>query len=138
MLVFRKPKSVDWYHNSAQCLDDIDVTVEPWTGALQISFDATKDKSGERHTTVKILLAEREVENWYDRLVQGRKNELRETQREVKKLNKKMEYTFDQIENHIVKLDEKWTHSTAESDEEAVWEKLKTPLEKLLEQRYVT
>ncbi len=138
MQVYRKPATAEWYDNSTKLVDNFPVTVEPWTGALSITFDATKDKSGERHTTMSISLDEKDVESLYNRLTQGRKNELRETQREVKKLVNKMENVYDKIASHQDKLYEQWLQSRANSDEEAVWEKLKTPIEKLLEQRYIS
>ena len=86
MEVYRKPETAEWHHESAQKVDDVPIKVTPWVGAISIPFDATKDKSGERHTTIEIVLTEKEIEHLHSKLLEGRKNELKRLQSELKRL----------------------------------------------------
>lgn len=89
MKVYRKPETAEWHYESAQEVDDVTIKVSPWASQIAIPFDATKDKSGERHTRMVIYLTEKEIEHLHSKLLEGRKNELKRLQNELKQLRSK-------------------------------------------------
>ena len=86
MKVYRKPVTAQWHYESAQEVDDVKIKVSPWTSHISITFDATKDKSGERHTTIAISFTEKEIEHLHSKLLEGRKDQIKRLQNEIKQL----------------------------------------------------
>lgn len=76
MIVWRKPATAGWHHESAQRVDSRPVKEIPWTKNIYLHFDATKDRSGARHTSMRMILSEQDVENLYLGLIAGRKDRL--------------------------------------------------------------
>lgn len=81
MYLWRKPATGQWYYESAKCVDEVEVTAEGWTGQTCIHFDGTKNKRGGRHTDLRLVLSESEVERLYQGLTKGRKAEIRRLER---------------------------------------------------------
>lgn len=100
MDVYRKPRTAGWFDDSAQKVDSRKLSREAWSGKCAITFDATKDKSGERHTTMRMVLSENDVERLYAGLIQGRKNDIRELSKERDALQK----TVDLLEEALCEI----------------------------------
>lgn len=133
MEVFRKPATAQWYYDSAQKVDAVEFTRDPWSDAFDVSFDGTKDKTGERHTTMRLRLSEADVERMYAGLVQGRKNDLRELSATNDKLNKQLQQISKALRAHLDRVQECWRNSAVDSDAEKQFLELRTSLETALE-----
>lgn len=133
MDVYRKPATAEWYYDSAQRVDTVQILKDPWTGALDISFDATKDKQGDRHTEMKIRLSEQDAENLFAGLQRGRLAEKRALARKNTELEKELGAAVKAIKKLLEKLDEEWAETESESPEEKRIDTLREPLKKLFE-----
>jgi len=119
--LWRKPATAEWYHNSAWLVEDVDVTDSKWTGHLMFYLDGTKDKSGSKHTSLRLDISETEVEKLYKGLLKGRLAKLKECQRESDRLRKRL----DKIDATILS---KWAKTPNGSDEERILESLRDKL----------
>jgi len=133
MDVYRKPATAEWYYDSAQRVDSQELTREPWSGVQRITFDGTKDKTGDRHTTMRVVLTETDVERLYAGLHQGRKRDIRDLTKQRDQLRKELNAAKAAICTHIDAIQELWVAAGSGSDTEATFEKLKTDFEKALE-----
>ena len=110
MYVDRKPKTAEWWHASVSRVAEVNLKEKksPWEDTLAITVDATKDKWGKRHTTIRITIEEKEIEYLYNRLIQGRKNKLRK----LKAMEKELVLHEKKLINYYVECsdddEEKW------------------------------
>lgn len=132
MKLYRKPDTSEWWSEDDE-VDDLDIDVGSWTGYIEFEFDGTKNKEGRRHTALRVVIKEKEIEFLYKKLIQGRreekqrtlkclKEELRETKQELQTLNKVMD-------KHIKKLDKELGRATEGSIEGVLLEKLRESIE---------
>jgi hypothetical protein len=114
MKVWRKPETAQWHDDSAQLVDDVDVAlkVKPWVDELRISFDATKDKGGERHTRMRISLTERDVEHLYEQLLRGRKEAVDAAHLRIQKLMEQFKTIAGEAEAEVSHVEQVWAAST--------------------------
>lgn len=133
MEVFRKPATAEWYYDSAQKVDAVEFPVGSWTGQMSVTFDGTKDKTGERHTTMRIRLDEADAERIYAGLMQGRKKEIRDLSAEVTKLRKQLRQVRRVAKAHSEKMQKLWIAAPAGSDTETQIRELNESFDQSLE-----
>ena len=73
MIVWRKAASAQWNSKSASQVDTVDIGPEAWSGSRYVYFSGTIDKSGDRHTELRLALNEGEVEALYEGLQKTRR-----------------------------------------------------------------
>lgn len=133
MKVYRKPRTAEWYYDSAQQVADVSVPNSAWTGCLRIQFDATKDKQGDRHTTIRVELSEADVERLHSTLLQGRRQALREATKEIQQLKATIARTEKALKKHHEELESHWYTTEAESEAEARLASLKDSLKAFMD-----
>jgi hypothetical protein len=133
--VYRKAASAQRYYDSAQQVDSKELPKEPWVNQVFVTFDGTKDKSGERHTSMRIRLTEADVERLYHGLVQGRKGKLKELEKKVHELDAGLTALSAIVKQSLADLDTSWAMSVAGSVEESLIsglrEQIRSSVEKL-------
>ena len=73
MEIWRKPDTAEWYYESAQPVAEVTVDDSAWVDEMYVFFDATKDKSSYRRTTMRVNISAKEVTALYRGLIKGRK-----------------------------------------------------------------
>ena len=133
MDIFRKPATGEWHYDSAQKVATVEFSRDPWTERLDVPFDGTKDKAGERHTVMKLQLSEVDVERLHAGLVKGLKSEMRRLSMENKELEKQLGQLSRTLKDHLRRVNECRLAASLGSSDEKQYETLKNSLEKALE-----
>jgi hypothetical protein len=116
MEVFRKPATAEWHYGSAHEFDR-----SGWHDQCHVTFDATKDKTGDRHTTMQIVFTETDVERLYAGLVQGRKEQIKALKEERDSLQKQLGLAAKAIGAHLRELQQRFMKAPYDSEEEALF-----------------
>jgi hypothetical protein len=131
--VYRKPATAEWHYDSAQKVDEVEIGRAAWIDECPISFDGTKDKAGDRHTTMRIVLEENEVERLYSGLIRGRNEKLRLEIKARQEMAKRFKKFVDVITAQLKEIDGEWQKAEVGSEAERAYDTVRKSLRKSLD-----